>query len=63
MTVFLRAGQDINLSGFGGRARYTYVMKSADSKLLFQWVPRLAAALQEKSGLRMFRAICSLVRG
>jgi HAE1 family hydrophobic/amphiphilic exporter-1 len=52
MTVFLRAGQDINLSGFGGRARYTYVMKSADSKLLFQWVPRLAAALQEKSGLR-----------
>jgi HAE1 family hydrophobic/amphiphilic exporter-1 len=52
MTVFLRAGQDINLSGFGGRAQYIYVMKSADSKLLYQWVPRLAAALQEKSGLR-----------
>jgi HAE1 family hydrophobic/amphiphilic exporter-1 len=52
MTVFMRAGQDINLSGFGGRAQYTYVLKSTDSKELFEWAPRLADALKDKPGLK-----------
>lgn len=49
--VFMRAGQDINLSAFGGRAQYVYVLRSTDNKALYQWAPRLAQALGTKPEL------------
>jgi len=50
--TFLRAGQDINLSAFGGRAQYVYVLRSTDSKALYQWAPRLTQELADKPQLR-----------
>jgi HAE1 family hydrophobic/amphiphilic exporter-1 len=50
--TFMRAGQDINLSAFGGRAQYVYTLRSTDSKVLYDWAPRLAQALQGRPQLR-----------
>jgi multidrug efflux pump len=52
MRTFLRAAQDINLSGFGARAQYVYVMKSTDSQALYQWAPKLTQALERSPILR-----------
>jgi multidrug efflux pump len=50
--TFLRAAQDINLSAFGGRAEYVYVMRSTDITTLYTWAKRLADALGKKPQMR-----------
>jgi HAE1 family hydrophobic/amphiphilic exporter-1 len=52
MRTFFRAAQDINLSGFGARAQYVYVLRSTDSSALYRWAPRLVEALARKASLR-----------
>jgi len=52
MRTFLRAGQDINLTAFGSRAQYVYVLRSADSTTLYPWAARLAQRLAMAGQLR-----------
>ncbi len=52
MRTFFRSAQDINLSGFGSRAQYVYVLRSSDSNALYRWAPLLAESLAGKSMLR-----------
>ncbi|MFD2884758.1 hypothetical protein ACFS4T_28940 [Pseudomonas lini] len=41
IVLYLRAGQDINLSSGPSRAQYQYVLKSNDGALLSTWTQRL----------------------
>ena len=49
--TFLRPAQDINLSGFGARAQFVYVLRSTDNDVLYRWAQRLAAALAKRPEL------------
>jgi multidrug efflux pump len=49
--TFLRSAQDINLSGFGARAQFVYVLKSTDNETLYRWGQRLATALGKRPEL------------
>lgn len=50
--LFLRAGQDINLGGGGGRAQYTYALKSADGDELSLWAEKLTEELKTAKELK-----------
>ncbi len=52
ITMFLRANQDINLGTGGGRALYTYVLKSADQDALNEWSQKMAEELKKSPILR-----------
>lgn len=52
INLFLRAGQDINLGGGGGRAQYTYALKSSDGKELSIWAERLTEELKKAKDLK-----------
>jgi multidrug efflux pump len=49
--TFLRPAQDINLSGFGARAQFVYVLRSTDNDVLYRWAQRLARALSKRHEL------------
>jgi multidrug efflux pump len=49
--TFLRPAQDINLSGFGARAQFVYVLRSTDNEVLYRWAQRLATALAKRPEL------------
>ena len=49
--TFLRPAQDINLSGFGARAQFVYVLRSPDNDVLYRWAQRLAGALAKRPEL------------
>lgn len=51
ITLSLRAGQDINLSGGPSRAQYQYALRGGDSTLLAQWAQRLTERLREIPGM------------
>ena len=46
--TFLRPAQDINLSSFGARAQFVYVLRSTDNDVLYRWAQRLATALAKR---------------
>jgi hydrophobe/amphiphile efflux-1 (HAE1) family protein len=48
---FLRPAQDINLSGFGARAQFVYVLRSTDNDVLYRWAQRLTGALTKRPEL------------
>jgi multidrug efflux pump subunit AcrB len=50
--TFLRSAQDINLSAFGSRAQYTYVLRSTDTQELYRWAPKITEKLGNSSALR-----------
>ena len=50
ITLFLRAGQDINL-GTGGRSQYVYSLKSSDSNAISQWANTLTDELKKNPKL------------
>ncbi|WP_095147148.1 multidrug efflux RND transporter permease subunit [Pseudomonas sp. Irchel s3b6] len=52
IVLYLRAGQDINLSSGPSRAQYQYVLKSNDGPTLNQWTQRLTEKLR---GIPAFR--------
>ena len=52
IVLYLRAGQDINLSSGPSRSQYQYVLKSNDGDALNLWAQRLTEALREKSAFR-----------
>ena len=54
IVLYLRAGQDINLSSGPSRAQYQYVLKSNDGPTLNQWTQRLTEKLR---GIPAFRDI------
>jgi HAE1 family hydrophobic/amphiphilic exporter-1 len=49
--TFLRPAQDINLSGFGARAQFVYVLRSTRNDVLYRNAQKLAAALQKRPEL------------
>jgi HAE1 family hydrophobic/amphiphilic exporter-1 len=49
--TFLRPAQDINLSGFGARAQFVYVLRSTSNDLLYRNAQKIAAALQKRPEL------------
>lgn len=52
IVLYLRAGQDINLSSGPSRTQYQYVLKSNDGVALNLWTQRLTERLREKPALR-----------
>ncbi|MBA1244336.1 multidrug efflux RND transporter permease subunit [Pseudomonas japonica] len=52
IVLYLRAGQDINLSSGPSRSQYQYVLKSNDGDALNLWAQRLTEALRENSAFR-----------
>jgi hydrophobe/amphiphile efflux-1 (HAE1) family protein len=52
IVLYLRAGQDINLSSGPSRAQYQYVLKSNDGQLLNNWTQRLTEKLRENPAFR-----------
>ncbi|MEB0078793.1 multidrug efflux RND transporter permease subunit [Pseudomonas sp. CCI3.2] len=52
IVLYLRAGQDINLSSGPSRAQYQYVLKSNDGQLLNTWTQRLTEKLRESPAFR-----------
>jgi HAE1 family hydrophobic/amphiphilic exporter-1 len=52
IVLYLRAGQDINLSSGPSRAQYQYVLKSNDGQLLNTWTQRLTEKLRENPAFR-----------
>jgi multidrug efflux pump len=52
IVLYLRAGQDINLSSGPSRAQYQYVLKSNDGQLLNIWTQRLTEKLRENPAFR-----------
>lgn len=52
IVLYLRAGQDINLSAGPSRAQYQYVLKSNDGQLLNTWTQRLTEKLRENPAFR-----------
>ncbi|KAF2390223.1 multidrug efflux RND transporter permease subunit [Pseudomonas frederiksbergensis] len=52
IVLYLRAGQDINLSSGPSRAQYQYVLKSNDGPTLSTWTQRLTEKLRTNSAFR-----------
>ncbi len=52
IVLYLRAGQDINLSSGPSRAQYQYVIKSNDGDLLNTWTQRLTDKLRSNPAFR-----------
>ncbi|POA17157.1 acriflavine resistance protein B [Pseudomonas sp. FW300-N1A1] len=52
IVLYLRAGQDINLSSGPSRAQYQYVLKSNDGQTLNLWTQRLTEKLRGISAFR-----------
>ena len=52
IVLYLRAGQDINLSSGPSRAQYQYVLKSNDGPLLNTWTQRLTEKLRTNPAFR-----------
>ncbi|KZN16369.1 MULTISPECIES: multidrug efflux RND transporter permease subunit [Pseudomonas] len=52
IVLYLRAGQDINLSSGPSRAQYQYVLKSNDGPLLSTWTQRLTEKLRGNLAFR-----------
>lgn len=52
IVLYLRAGQDINLSSGPSRAQYQYVLKSNDGALLSTWTQRLTEKLRGNPAFR-----------
>ncbi|MDD0975205.1 multidrug efflux RND transporter permease subunit [Pseudomonas fontis] len=52
VVLYLRAGQDINLSSGPSRAQYQYVMKSNDGPALNLWAQRLTEKLRANPAFR-----------
>ncbi|UVK97877.1 multidrug efflux RND transporter permease subunit [Pseudomonas sp. B21-048] len=52
IALYLRAGQDINLSSGPSRAQYQYVLKSNDGALLSTWTQRLTEKLRSNPAFR-----------
>ncbi|WNW13616.1 multidrug efflux RND transporter permease subunit [Pseudomonas sp. DTU_2021_1001937_2_SI_NGA_ILE_001] len=52
IVMYLRAGQDINLSPGPSRSQYQYVLKSNDGDLLNLWTQRLTDKLRENPAFR-----------
>ena len=52
IVLYLRAGQDINLSSGPSRAQYQYVLKSNDGPLLSTWTQRLTEKLRANPAFR-----------
>lgn len=52
IVLYLRAGQDINLSSGPSRAQYQYVLKSNDGVLLSTWTQRLTEKLRSNPAFR-----------
>ncbi|KNH25356.1 acriflavine resistance protein B [Pseudomonas syringae] len=52
IVLYLRAGQDINLSSGPSRAQYQYVLKSNDGALLSTWTQRLTEKLRSNPAFR-----------
>ncbi len=50
--LYLRAGQDINLSSGPSRAQYQYVLKSNDGAILSTWTQRLTEKLRGNPAFR-----------
>jgi multidrug efflux pump subunit AcrB len=51
IVLYLRAGQDINLSSGPSRAQYQYVLKSNNGALLNTWTQKLTEKLKSISGV------------
>jgi HAE1 family hydrophobic/amphiphilic exporter-1 len=52
IVLYLRAGQDINLSSGPSRAQYQYVLKSNNGALLNEWTQKLTEKLKSISAFR-----------
>ena len=52
VVLYLRAGQDINLSAGPSRSQYQYVLKSSDGPTLNLWTQRLTEQLRANPALR-----------
>jgi len=52
IVLYLRAGQDINLSSGPSRAQYQYVLKSNDGATLSTWTQRLTEKLRNNPAFR-----------
>ncbi|HWH87176.1 MAG TPA: multidrug efflux RND transporter permease subunit [Pseudomonas sp.] len=52
IVLYLRAGQDINLSSGPSRAQYQYVLKSNDGETLATWTQRLTEKLRSNPAFR-----------
>ncbi len=52
IVLYLRAGQDINLSSGPSRSQYQYVLKSNDGELLNTWTQRLTEKLRSNPAFR-----------
>ncbi|VVN07852.1 Multidrug resistance protein MdtB [Pseudomonas fluorescens] len=52
IVLYLRAGQDINLSSGPSRAQYQYVLKSNDGATLATWTQRLTEKLRSNPAFR-----------
>lgn len=52
IVLYLRAGQDINLSAGPSRAQYQYVLKSNDGATLATWTQRLTEKLRSNPAFR-----------
>jgi len=52
IVLYLRAGQDINLSSGPSRAQYQYVLKSNDGAILSTWTQRLTEKLRGNPAFR-----------
>jgi HAE1 family hydrophobic/amphiphilic exporter-1 len=52
IVLYLRAGQDINLSSGPSRAQYQYVLKSNDGATLNTWTQRLTEKLRANPAFR-----------
>src|SRR5471032_1515653 len=52
IVLYLRAGQDINLSSGPSRAQYQYVLKSNDGGVLSTWTKRLTEKLRTNPAFR-----------
>ncbi|MHC8360186.1 multidrug efflux RND transporter permease subunit [Pseudomonas sp. LS2P72] len=52
IVLYLRAGQDINLSSGPSRAQYQYVLKSNDGAILSTWTQRLTEKLRANPAFR-----------
>ncbi|MGE5270367.1 MAG: efflux RND transporter permease subunit [Thiohalocapsa sp.] len=49
--LFLQAVQDIRAGGRASNAQYQYTLQSDDAAQLYQWVPKIAAALEKLPAL------------
>jgi len=51
ITLYMQAGQDINVGGRISRAQYQYTLTDTDLEELNAWTPRIAARLRDLPGL------------